>query len=450
MDFSGNSKKTVVHGNLPHPFALTLFGDSIYWTDWSSRAILTCNKHSGSRKKQILGGNLSPMDIHVYSGARQLPKSTECDNNNGGCSHLCLLSSESPYYSCACPTGIRLLKDEKTCASSAERILLLARRVDIRSISLDTPDHTDVVLPLKGIKHAIAIDFDPIERRIYWTDDEVHVIRRAFLNGSNQEDLISTEVHHPDGVAVDWIARNLYWTDTGTNRIEVARLNGTSRRILLSEGLDEPRAISVHPVQGWMYWTDWGGKPKIERAALDGTNRSVIVNTSIGWPNGFAIDYDTSTIYWSDAKLDKIEMANFDGSNRKELISDQLPHIFGFTLLDDWVYWTDWQRRSVERANKINGSQREVIIEQLPDLMGLKAIEINKVLGTNPCAVNNGNCTHLCLYRPNGTFVCEFPTNNQDLIIANLTDINVETKVTKKEKSKKTKCQVKRIFMLSF
>ena len=87
-------------------------------------------------------------------------------------------------------------------------------------------------------------------RYLYWTDDEVQAISRAYLNGTGQETIITSEVDMPDGIAVDWIARNLYWTDTGTDRIEVARLNGTSRRVLISEGLDEPRAIALDPVAG--------------------------------------------------------------------------------------------------------------------------------------------------------------------------------------------------------
>lgn len=62
--------------------------------------------------------------------------------------------------------------------------------------------------------------------------------------------MVTSEVQHPDGMAVDWIARNLYWTDTGTDRIEVARLNGTSRKVLISEDLGEPRAIVLDPPKG--------------------------------------------------------------------------------------------------------------------------------------------------------------------------------------------------------
>jgi low density lipoprotein receptor-related protein 5/6 len=50
------------------------------------------------------------------------------------------------------------------------------------------------VLPLNGVKHAIAIDFDPVDKMLYWTDEQAYAIRRAYLNGSNQQDVIITEV----------------------------------------------------------------------------------------------------------------------------------------------------------------------------------------------------------------------------------------------------------------
>lgn len=134
--------------------------------------------------------------------------------------------------------------------SGAEEVLLLARRTDLRRISLDLPDFTDVVLQVGDVRHAIAIDYDPVEGYVYWTDDDLRAIRRSRLDGSDAHMLVSTEVEHPDGIAIDWIARNLYWTDTGTDRIEVTRLNGSARRILISEGLSEPRAIVLDPLNG--------------------------------------------------------------------------------------------------------------------------------------------------------------------------------------------------------
>ncbi|NWS27481.1 LRP5 protein, partial [Polioptila caerulea] len=398
-NLDGSFRQKVVEGSLTHPFALTLSGDTLYWTDWQTRSIHACNKRTGEKRREILSALYSPMDIQVLSPDRQPYFHTPCEENNGGCSHLCLLSPRDPFYSCACPTGVQLEDDGRTCKAGAEEVLLLARRTDLRRISLDMPDFTDIILQIDNIRHAIAIDYDPVEGYIYWTDDDVRAIRRAYLDGAGAQTLVTTEINHPDGIAVDWVARNLYWTDTGTDRIEVTRLNGTSRKILISENLDEPRAIVLNPVMGYMYWTDWGESPKIECAYLDGSERRVLVNTSLGWPNGLALDLEKNKLYWGDAKTDKIEVINVDGTMRKTLLEDKLPHIFGFTLLGDYIYWTDWQRRSIERVHKIKAS-RDIIIDQLPDLMGLKATSVTKVFGTNSCAENNGGCSHLCFFTP--------------------------------------------------
>ncbi|KAJ3612345.1 hypothetical protein NHX12_020621 [Muraenolepis orangiensis] len=400
-NLDGTSRETVVQGDLPHPFALTLYEDTLFWTDWNTHSIHSCRKQTGEERRNVHGDIFSPMDIHVFSAGRQPIVPTPCSLMNGGCSHLCLLSPVQPFYQCACPTGVQLLEDGKTCRDGPTQVLLLARRTDLRRISLDTPDFTDIILQADDIRHAIAIDYDPVDGHIYWTDDEVKAIRRSALDGSDARFVVTAQVNHPDGIAVDWIARNLYWTDTGTDRIEVTRLNGTMRKILVSEDLDEPRAIALDPVAGYMYWTDWGEVPKIERADLDGTERLVMANTSLGWPNGLALDYIERHIYWGDAKTDKIEVMNMDGSGRRELVEDKLPHIFGFTLLGDYIYWTDWQRRSIERVHK-RTAEREVILDQLPDLMGLKATYVHEAHGTNPCAVANAGCSHLCLYTPRG------------------------------------------------
>uniref|UniRef100_UPI00358F8E53 low-density lipoprotein receptor-related protein 6 isoform X1 n=1 Tax=Myxine glutinosa TaxID=7769 RepID=UPI00358F8E53 len=403
-NLDGSFRQVVISGNLPHPFALTVYGDILYWTDWQTRSIQSCHKETGTQRREILSSIYSPMDIHVYSKLRQPRAASPCDQNNGHCSHLCLLSPNEPFYSCACPTGVRLMDDNKNCKGPME-LLLLARRADLRSISLDTPDYTAMVLPMRGVRHTIAVDFlpgdEPNDGSIYWTDDEAHTIRRAQLDGTQNEVLVSLEVLNPDGIAVDEVARNLYWTDTGTDRIEVARLDGSHRQVLVSDGLEEPRAIVLDPVAGYMYWSDWGVAPKIERAYLDGTERIVLVNTSLGWPNGLALDYSEGNIYWGDAKTDMIEVMNTNGSGRKVLVENGLPHIFGFSLLGDWIYWTDWQRRSIERVNK-HTLVREVLVEQLSDLMGLKATSTQKQSGTNACAKENGGCSHLCLFRPIG------------------------------------------------
>src|SRR5687767_8759626 len=84
------------------------------------RSILSCDKMNGASIRTIITDQKSPRDIHVYDSVSQ-PRflqnksSSQCLFQNGGCSHLCLSSPVSPYFKCACPTGIKLINNH-TCA----------------------------------------------------------------------------------------------------------------------------------------------------------------------------------------------------------------------------------------------------------------------------------------------------------------------------------------------
>lgn len=54
----------ITNKGLPHPFALTLFEDAIYWTDWHTKSISTVNKKTGMGIQTVHAGLNVPMDIH--------------------------------------------------------------------------------------------------------------------------------------------------------------------------------------------------------------------------------------------------------------------------------------------------------------------------------------------------------------------------------------------------
>ena len=111
-----------------------------------------------------------------------------------------------------------------------------------------------------------------------------------------------------------------------------------------------------------MYWTNWGSKPKIEQAAMDGSSRRSVITGNLGWPNGLTIDRSTNLLYWADAKLDKIEVSDLTGANRRLVVSSAADiHPFGLTLYQDMLYWTDWNSQSISRLNLSNGKKEMVI-----------------------------------------------------------------------------------------
>lgn len=79
-----SDRETVVEGTLTHPFALTLSDETLYWTDWQTRSIHACNKHTGDKRREILSAIHSPMDIQVLAQKRQ-PNCESAPNPGSWC-----------------------------------------------------------------------------------------------------------------------------------------------------------------------------------------------------------------------------------------------------------------------------------------------------------------------------------------------------------------------------
>jgi len=127
---------------------------------------------------------LTPMDLVDYSPRPQI--NSPCAR--APCSHLCLLEPASKF-TCICPTGIGKL-NATHCKVNIEEFLLVARGTEMRIISLDTGEYTDLVLDLKGLRHVLAVEWVEVAPDndgngpegggwVYWTDDEKRVIERG-------------------------------------------------------------------------------------------------------------------------------------------------------------------------------------------------------------------------------------------------------------------------------
>ena len=60
--------------------------------------------------------------------------------------------------------------------------LIFARKEALHRVSLDTPDRTDVVLPVSDLESLVDVDFDPVDKFIYWS--EKAVIKRSRVDGT--------------------------------------------------------------------------------------------------------------------------------------------------------------------------------------------------------------------------------------------------------------------------
>lgn len=121
VDFDGRNRETVLrsHDFLHHPFSISVFEDFVYWTDWDRQTIFKANKFNGSDVTHVAALRTlhNPMVVRVYHPYVQPEGVNHCKNSR--CSHLCLPrpqgNSRSPRTVCACPDGMKILKDGMTC-----------------------------------------------------------------------------------------------------------------------------------------------------------------------------------------------------------------------------------------------------------------------------------------------------------------------------------------------
>ena len=215
---------------------------------------------------------------------------------------------------------------------------------------------------------------EPPPPYVYWIDSGTDKIQGADTDGSNVQDIVTTGLRTPTGIAVNLTDEKLYWADSGTDKIQRANLDGSNIEDIVTTGLRTPTDIAVDEFSNSIIWID-SGADKIQRANLDGSNIEDIVTTGLRTPTGIAVDaYDPNLgkVYWADSGTDKIQRASFNGSNIQDLVTTGLrtPTSIALDLVGGKMYWTDSGTDKIQRAN-LDGSNIEDIVTGLRTPTGI-------------------------------------------------------------------------------
>ena len=261
VNYDGTQRQTIIQGKqyISHPFAMTMSGDYLYFTDWLKKSIIRVSKTKKTADYRVLLSNLSkPMDLKLISPERQPYAPNPCDNSGNKkshkCQHLCVIKSYNDS-ACLCRPRYQLMSDGYSC-SEVRRFLIFARSWEVRGISLDVAYTKDVMIPILGLHAAVGLDFHASEEYIYFSDVKEFKIGRFNIGNdfnASVDWIIEDGLEKTSGIAVDWMGGNIFWTDVKVNKqsvISVAKLDGSFRKVIINKSLDEPRAIVVHPNAG--------------------------------------------------------------------------------------------------------------------------------------------------------------------------------------------------------
>ncbi|KAF4094118.1 hypothetical protein AMELA_G00009360 [Ameiurus melas] len=278
--------------------------------------------------------------------------------DRGGCSHVCVTLSPG-RWECECQPGYQLQPDGKQCkAPGPPALMLFANMVDVRIVNVDGSDSRSLMN--ESQRSIMAVDYDPVQNRVYFADTESGQIESVSVGGGETEVLI-TDLVSPEGLAVDWINRKLYWTDRGK-----------------------------------IFWTDVGFPVAVWRAGLDGEDRTVLMGSGLVFPCGITIDHNTNTLYWTDIGAGSIGSVGLDGSHRHTLTLEQVGRPFDVAVFEDTLWFTNREDNHFYHLDKRTGSYAEWLGVDSVQPASLVIVHPLIKPGADLCLHGSGGCSQLC------------------------------------------------------
>ncbi|CAN0058313.1 unnamed protein product [Bubo scandiacus] len=328
----------------------------------------------------------------------------------GACSQTCLNAPGS--YSCSCLPGYLLEPDGRVCKlTGPEPVLLVAVQSEVLSYGLRS-GREEVLLATDKDRVVFSLDYDLVERKVFWMDLATESIRWQDLNSGKKGTLVKGV--RSDCIAVDWLGRNLYWTDGAAGRVLATRLGAAWRGIpeytvVMDGDLDRPHSLVLQPLAGLMYWSEVGNHPRLMEATMDGSRRHVLLAQGLGWLTALALDLPTWRIFWLDEKLGSVGSARLDGTSVKVLQLGWVQSPFAAAVCEGQLYWSERKAWSVQQVDKASGKNRTVLLKRHGQPHGLQVMHpALRPVALNPC-VSRG-CSHLCLLSSRQTGQCRCPT----------------------------------------
>lgn len=401
----GTDRRILLDGILKHPYGVAVFEDRLYWSDWGTRSIHSCNKFTGKDHK-VLAKDRAIYAVHIYHSAKQAKVPHGCMNSR--CSHLCLLSTRNGS-SCACPDGMQLSTDKVRCVKTRKnQRLILGIKTNLIEI-----EHTNFGRHRISKYHTLPffiskMVFNNVRGTIFIADNIQHVIYEYDGHNNNITTLVDEKLGNVTAMGFDHLAHNLYWTDADRHVIEVLSLQ-TGHRAIISffSGLEVPIGMAVIPDDGVMFVALSSRKQiHIDRFSLRGTgDHQHVFEDELGSDHfEFAVDYSTHTLYWCDTALGRISFADYN-----DLIAytfrGRLRHPFSIAIVDDDLFWSERKSNTIYWTHKSNlGPVKRLEIEPPANRFGFTLPPEIPLLSSAPlltighsCQEANGGCSHVCV-----------------------------------------------------
>ena len=234
----------------------------------------------------------------------------------------------------------------------------------IRRANLDGSNIEDVISD-DGVRD---ITLDLQEQRLYYINGR-HCIKRVNLDGTEVETVYDPQaldaekvnlIHSPITITIDTSARKIYWGNISPPwRMTRSDLDGTNIQDIKILALDNrfpPITVDAEDIEidvkaGKIYFQD-SLNDNIARVNLDGTEYEILPwNTP--YHDKIALDVINQRLYWTSYVGSRISRVALDERNVETLLSDLIdPTYIALDIRSNNIYWVE--RNNIAEKSKIH------------------------------------------------------------------------------------------------
>ncbi|XP_041974623.1 putative vitellogenin receptor isoform X2 [Aricia agestis] len=395
-----------------HPYALAVFENTVYWSDWTSNTLQATDKiHGAANRRVLLSLDVPVFDMHIYHPVEQ--RAHACSNHT--CSHLCLVAGPA-HAVCACPDHM-ILRDNTCIMPAGYRPPYLivgagATLTRVQYAALGSADADRVTLDISRLQ---AMAYDNVRDTVYVYDGRRKTIN--YLNMSNFQAGIAhlflyEGMENVIDMDFDFISDTLYVLDASRRVVEAISVRNKIKAFVhFFDEQETPISFCVIPQHGTMLVAIMVNEDSnyifVDSMGLDGSGRKRFPITNLVGP-AVRMRYspDTDLVYFTDEGRNIVETIHPSGTGR-EAFRRHVAGAASLAVADTHVFWADRRAARLYWAHPHDAAMRTrrldlAMYSNVSHLYLQLAAPRADVAAfrTHPCSAAPTPCSHVCVQAP--------------------------------------------------